>query len=537
MAQSPAQVAEARRVAAEHLDEREPVVREPHRLRALEMGVARQHRVEVLAGAREQHRAQLVEAARAPRTATSRTYRARSVATWSLRLRPVWSRPAGSPIALDRRASTFMWMSSSAGSNGKRPSSISRPIAVEAVEQGALVRLRHQAGAAQHLGVGARLAQVVTRQRPVEVDRRGEALDRGIGVLAEAAAPRLRPRSATTLARRPARHPDKLSVRREFAPDPRVSYRDGRTEGTGGRRWRDANARPGATAPAARGVRRAGRGRAVRRRGCARWRSWCWPRRSPPASRRPARWSRPTGSCGRASRALASGCRPASTARRPSCTQGSTGSRSTCAGASRGSAIARRPPRWSCPPGQYVWSSHRVRLHLRAFEHPSRPEPARDVVLLLRGRLIDQIRAMPSGGDDGRGDARARAARRLLRTRRASSASWCASRRCRATWWTPCWPSRISASRRTRASTCAGSRARCWANLRAGLDPAGRQHAHAAARQELLPDARADVPPQAARGRDGPDRGGPLREGRDPRGLPERDLPRPAGLDRGPRLR
>ena len=53
------------------------------------------------------------------------------------------------------------------------------------------------------------------------------------------------------------------------------------------------------------------------------------------------------------------------------------------------------------PPGQYVWGRHRVRLHLRAFEHPSRPEPARDVVLRLSGTQIDQIRAMPSGREIG----------------------------------------------------------------------------------------------------------------------------------------
>jgi penicillin-binding protein 1B len=53
------------------------------------------------------------------------------------------------------------------------------------------------------------------------------------------------------------------------------------------------------------------------------------------------------------------------------------------------------------PPGQYVWGQHRVRLHLRAFEHPSRPEPARDVVLRLSGSFIDQIRAMPSGREVG----------------------------------------------------------------------------------------------------------------------------------------
>ena len=45
------------RVAREHLDEGEPVVGEPHRLRALEVRVAGQHRVDVLAGAREQHAA------------------------------------------------------------------------------------------------------------------------------------------------------------------------------------------------------------------------------------------------------------------------------------------------------------------------------------------------------------------------------------------------------------------------------------------------------------------------------------------------
>jgi penicillin-binding protein 1B len=53
------------------------------------------------------------------------------------------------------------------------------------------------------------------------------------------------------------------------------------------------------------------------------------------------------------------------------------------------------------PPGQYLWGAHRLRLHLRAFEHPSRPEPARDVVLMLRGDSVDQIREMPSGRELG----------------------------------------------------------------------------------------------------------------------------------------
>ena len=53
------------------------------------------------------------------------------------------------------------------------------------------------------------------------------------------------------------------------------------------------------------------------------------------------------------------------------------------------------------PPGQYAWDAHRVRVHLRAFEHPSRPEPARDVVLRLSGSQIASIASMPSGRELG----------------------------------------------------------------------------------------------------------------------------------------
>ena len=53
------------------------------------------------------------------------------------------------------------------------------------------------------------------------------------------------------------------------------------------------------------------------------------------------------------------------------------------------------------PVGQYVWGTHRIRVHLRAFEHPSRPEPARDVVLRLRGNAIEEIREMPRGSELG----------------------------------------------------------------------------------------------------------------------------------------
>ena len=57
--------------------------------------------------------------------ATSRSarlvYRRRSVATWSLRLRPVWSLAPTSPAISVTRRSTAVWMSSSSGGEDERP--------------------------------------------------------------------------------------------------------------------------------------------------------------------------------------------------------------------------------------------------------------------------------------------------------------------------------------------------------------------------------------------------------------------------------
>jgi len=47
--------------------------------------------------------------------------------------------------------------------------------------------------------------------------------------------------------------------------------------------------------------------------------------------------------------------------------------------------------------GQYSWQKHRIRVHLRAFEHPTRSEPARDVVFRIRDGSIDEILELPSG--------------------------------------------------------------------------------------------------------------------------------------------
>jgi penicillin-binding protein 1B len=52
-------------------------------------------------------------------------------------------------------------------------------------------------------------------------------------------------------------------------------------------------------------------------------------------------------------------------------------------------------------PGRFVWGRGRVRIHLRAFEHPSRPEPARDVVLRLSRKTIEEIRELPRGREVG----------------------------------------------------------------------------------------------------------------------------------------
>lgn len=66
---------------------------------------------------------------------------------------------------------------------------------------------------------------------------------------------------------------------------------------------------------------------------------------------------------------------------------------------------------------------------------------------------------------------------------------------------------------------------------------AGRQHAHAAAREELLPHARAHAAAQAHRARHGGAARAALRQERDPGDLSQRDLSRPGPRPRDPRRR
>ena len=96
-------------------------MREPHRLRALEVRVARHQRVDVRARLRDAARG----AARRSRRSMLARRRARTAADRSRPDRcgcaPVCSRRPASPISSISRASTFMWTSSSASSHASSP--------------------------------------------------------------------------------------------------------------------------------------------------------------------------------------------------------------------------------------------------------------------------------------------------------------------------------------------------------------------------------------------------------------------------------
>jgi penicillin-binding protein 1B len=52
-------------------------------------------------------------------------------------------------------------------------------------------------------------------------------------------------------------------------------------------------------------------------------------------------------------------------------------------------------------PGLYRWSNNRLRVHLRAFSHPTRPEPARDIVIRFDGTVIAEMRELPRSREVG----------------------------------------------------------------------------------------------------------------------------------------
>jgi penicillin-binding protein 1B len=58
-------------------------------------------------------------------------------------------------------------------------------------------------------------------------------------------------------------------------------------------------------------------------------------------------------------------------------------------------------PRDALPVGHFSWERRKVRLHRRPFDHPSRAEPARDILLRLRGTDIKELRDVQTGGKLG----------------------------------------------------------------------------------------------------------------------------------------
>lgn len=52
-------------------------------------------------------------------------------------------------------------------------------------------------------------------------------------------------------------------------------------------------------------------------------------------------------------------------------------------------------------PGRFRWQAGRLRVHLRAFDHPMRPEPDRDLVIRFEGDMIAEIRELPGSRELG----------------------------------------------------------------------------------------------------------------------------------------
>ncbi len=185
--------AKAKRVASRwnisHVGEQ--VVREEHRLRALQVRVAghdgapcsprrgRGARTGARAGGRSR-------ALHAPFT-----YMRKSVATWSLRERAVCRRPAAGPIFSARRASTFMCTSSRSSRSTNSPRAILLEDLGEPAHDGVGVLLRDDPLAAEHARVRDRRGDVIGQEAHVDVDGGGVGLDQLVGGLLEAAAPEL----------------------------------------------------------------------------------------------------------------------------------------------------------------------------------------------------------------------------------------------------------------------------------------------------------------------------------------------------------
>ncbi len=114
-----AAVGHALGVAAEHLDVGQHVVAEGDRLRDLHVGEAGHDGVGMLFGQVESAPARSSRSSAVMSSIAARRYRRMSVATWSLRERPVCSRLPASPTSSVRRFSMFRCTSSRSSSHSK----------------------------------------------------------------------------------------------------------------------------------------------------------------------------------------------------------------------------------------------------------------------------------------------------------------------------------------------------------------------------------------------------------------------------------
>ena len=166
---APAAVEQPVDVAGQRPAVGEQVVGQQHRLGPLQVRVAR-------AGRRRRPRRPGRAAppaargrARRRRAAPASCSSRRSVATWSLRLRPVWSLAPAGPASSVTRRSTAVWMSSSDGTNANVPVGQLRLDLVEGGEHGVALVVGEDAGPHQARGRGrASPAMSSARQALVE---------------------------------------------------------------------------------------------------------------------------------------------------------------------------------------------------------------------------------------------------------------------------------------------------------------------------------------------------------------------------------
>ena len=179
-------------IAFELLAVGEPVVGGQHGLGPLQVGVAGQDDAGVAFGTgRRTPAAEFEPAGRRCASIASRTQRRRSVETWSLRLRPVWSLRPTSPMRSISARSMFMWTSSSSWRNCELAGGDLVADLLQAGDDLVALVVREDADLGQHVGVGDRAADIVGVEAAVEAHAFGELLDAAVGRLVEDTAPRL----------------------------------------------------------------------------------------------------------------------------------------------------------------------------------------------------------------------------------------------------------------------------------------------------------------------------------------------------------